>query len=54
MVRIGLKGRGREGPITNAASAEELVRMYDGKDNPLGKAFTKKEIIEMASSYFNI
>jgi SAM-dependent methyltransferase len=51
---IGLKGRGRENLFAWASSADDLVRMYDGRDNPIGKAYTKKEIINMSSEYFDI
>lgn len=34
---------GREG-ILDASSVEDFVRMYDGNNNPLGKAYTKGQI----------
>lgn len=49
----GLKGRGRES-IYSIDNAEELVRVYDGIDNPIGKAYTKQEFEAMLSPYFNI
>src|SRR5205823_166959 len=39
-LRMG--GRGRENMFASS-SPEELVRQYDGKENPLGKAFTRNE-----------
>lgn len=49
---VGLRGRGRENMVGLAASPEELVRMYDGRDNPIGKAFTRREVLKMAAPYF--
>ena len=48
--KITLKGRGRE-EMCNATNAGELVRMYDGKDNPIGKAYTKDEVKKMFSMF---
>jgi SAM-dependent methyltransferase len=36
-------GRGREG-IADAETPEAFVRMYDGLDNPIGKAYTRSEL----------
>lgn len=47
---ISLKGRGREG-MAAAQSPEELVRMYDGLQNPIGKAYTKTEIDQMFRAF---
>jgi hypothetical protein len=33
---------------------DEIVRLYDGSDNPIGKADSKKEFISMLSPYFNV
>jgi SAM-dependent methyltransferase len=46
---IGLKGRGRERLVREALKAEDLVRRYDGSDNPIGKAYTKAEILALMS-----
>lgn len=54
MITIGLKGRGRESIIASSTSPDDLVRMYDGRTNPLGKAYTRSEILRMASPYFEI
>lgn len=40
---IGLKGRGRES-ILLSESAAELVRKYDGFDNPIGISFSSTEV----------
>ncbi|MGQ0642811.1 MAG: class I SAM-dependent methyltransferase [Gemmatimonadaceae bacterium] len=40
---VRLRGRGRESML-RAATAEELVRMYDGAENPLGKSYTRADI----------
>jgi SAM-dependent methyltransferase len=50
---VGLKGRGRENML-EVSSPEDLVRMYDGAYNPIGKAYTKKEIAMMTKPYFDI
>lgn len=41
---IGLKGRGRDA-LLRARSAAELVRLYDGADNPIGVGFGKRELL---------
>lgn len=43
-----LRGRAASG------SAEEWVRIYDGRDNPLGKAYTKSEVRTMAGRFRNL
>jgi ubiquinone/menaquinone biosynthesis C-methylase UbiE len=48
-----LKGRGR-GMIYVNKNSEEIVRLYDGKDNPIGKAYSKNEIFELVEPYFII
>jgi SAM-dependent methyltransferase len=49
----GLKGRGRES-IFSVEDEQEIVRYYDGSDNPIGKAYTKQEFIDMLSPYFEV
>ena len=49
----GLKGRGREN-IFSENNPDEITRLYDGDKNPIGKSYTKKEIIKMVSPYFEI
>jgi len=53
LLNVGLKGRGRE-KMVNASSVDEFVRMYDGADNPIGKAYTKSEIKSMFSQFSEI
>jgi SAM-dependent methyltransferase len=48
-----LKGRGRES-IYSERDVGEIVRLYDGKENPIGKAYSKGEFIEMLSPYFDV
>ena len=48
---VGLKGRGRE-DLLASGDADEIVRMYDGEANPIGKAFTKQEILAMTKGLF--
>jgi 2-polyprenyl-3-methyl-5-hydroxy-6-metoxy-1,4-benzoquinol methylase len=50
---INFQGRGRESMFT-ARSPEDLVRYYDGAENPLGKAFTWKEILSMIDGRFDV
>ena len=48
-----LRGRGRE-TIYAEADVNEIVRLYDGQDNPIGKAYSKKEFIDMLSPHFEV
>lgn len=43
---IKLPGRGRENLIASG-DPNEIVRIYDGTDNPIGKAYTAKEFKKM-------
>ena len=47
---IGLKGRGRDN-ISRDSDADDIVRIYDGKDNPIGKSYTVDEILTMIRSH---
>ncbi len=49
----GLKGRGRES-IFLIKDVNEIVRLYDGDKNPVGKAYTKAEFIKMVEPYFEV
>ena len=49
----GLKGRGRES-IFSESDPNEITRLYDGNNNPLGKSYSKREICGMAEKYFNV
>ena len=46
-----LPGRKREN-IFLEKSIDEIIRIYDGADNPIGIAYTKKEFIDMLEKYF--
>lgn len=48
-----LTGRGREG-MFRAGTPEELVRRYDGADNPIGRAYTRRELWRLARGRFVI
>ena len=48
---LGMSGRGRE-KMMSASSPEELVRLYDGSGNPLGKAYTLTEVRAMLPKDF--
>lgn len=48
---LRLPGRGRESMMT-AADPDELIRLYDGAGNPIGKAFTKQELDRMLAGLF--
>jgi SAM-dependent methyltransferase len=50
---LGMRGRGRE-RIMTAPDPEELVRRYDGAENPIGKAYTRSELRAMLKGYFEI
>ena len=47
----GLKGRGRE-KIFLESDVDEIVRLYDGAGNPLGKSYTRKQFTEMLERHF--
>lgn len=49
----GLKGRGRE-KIFLQSDVDEIVRLYDGIDNPIGKSFSRKQFIGMLREHFTI
>ena len=50
---ITFRGRGRE-QMFSLETPEDLVRYYDGVDNPIGKAYTLGEIEEMLAGKFRI
>jgi SAM-dependent methyltransferase len=50
---IGLKGRGRES-LLSAGDADEIVRTYDGRENPIGRAYTRAELQQMVSGLFTM
>ena len=48
-----LKGRGREN-IYRKSNVNELVRLYDGAENPIGKSYSKKQLLELLEPYFSV
>lgn len=48
-----LKGRGRENMMA-ARHPDEIVRLYDGAENPLGKAYTRAEVRAMLDGRFEV
>jgi dolichol-phosphate mannosyltransferase len=50
---ILMRGRGREGMMA-AQSPDEIVRMYDGVANPIGKAYTRSELLAMLGDRFEV
>ena len=53
MLGAGLKGRGREG-IYSRDQVDEIVRLFDGDNNPIGKAYSQRSLIQMLSPYFQV
>lgn len=49
----GLKGRGREKIFLNR-DVDEIVRLYDGEDNPIGKSYSRKQFIKMLEKHFTV
>jgi len=49
----GLKGRGREQIMQNA-DVDEIVRLYDGAENPIGKSYSKQQYIDLLSPHFEV
>lgn len=50
---VRMRGRGREA-ILCQTDTNEIVRMYDGDKNPVGKVYKKEEIIKMVKPYFYV
>jgi len=48
-----LRGRGRES-IYGCKDTSELVRLYDGQNNPVGKDYSKHTYQQMLTPYFDI
>lgn len=48
---VGLPGRGRESLLASGDAAE-IVRMYDGSDNPIGRAYTEAEFRKLLGADF--
>ncbi len=49
----GLKGRGREN-IFLESNVDEIVRLYDGEGNPIGKSYTKEQFSSLLQTHFQI
>ncbi len=49
----GLKGRGREG-IYAVDDVDEIVRKYDGSENPVGKSYSRRQFVSMLESSFHV
>ncbi len=49
----GLLGRGRE-HIYILDDVDEVVRIFDGKDNPIGKSYTRQQFIQLLMPFFEI
>jgi SAM-dependent methyltransferase len=49
----GLKGRGRE-KIFLESDLNEIVRLYDGSDNPIGKSYTRKQFLSLFSGHLEV
>lgn len=47
MAKLFLKNKGRGREFHKIKSIDELVRYYDGNDNPIGKAYSKREFKQM-------
>jgi 2-polyprenyl-3-methyl-5-hydroxy-6-metoxy-1,4-benzoquinol methylase len=50
---LGLRGRGRESMLLQQ-DAQDVVRLYDGADNPIGKAYSRDEFRNMLTPHFDI
>ena len=48
-----LTGRGRES-IFREPDINEIVRQYDGAENPIGKAYSRSEFLKILNPYFKI
>lgn len=47
----GLKGRGRE-KIFLESDVDEIVRLYDGAENPIGKSYSRQQFLQMLEKHF--
>ena len=47
---LGMKGRGRE-RMMYAKDGAELVRLYDGAENPIGRSYTRAEMKRMLGGF---
>lgn len=49
----GMKGRGREN-IFATGNIDDVVRLYDGDQNPIGKAYSRRGFVEMLSPHLQV
>ena len=49
----GLRGRGRES-IFLERDPDEIVRRYDGADNPIGKSYSRAQFVSLLEPHFQI
>jgi len=49
----GLKGRGRE-KIFLESDVDEIVKLYDGVGNPVGKSYTREQFVQLLQPHFEI
>lgn len=49
----GLRGRGRN-KIFLEKNVDEIVRLYDGAENPLGKSYSKSQFLNMLMPHFAV
>lgn len=47
----GLKGRGRE-RLFLTDDVDEIVRLYDGAENPLGKSYSRQQFVDLLKRHF--
>ena len=47
LAKLFLKNIGRGRDFSKVSSIDDLVRYYDGNENPVGKAYSKKEFEQM-------
>ncbi len=50
---VSLRGRGRES-ILSSGDADEIVRVYDGRQNPIGRAYTERELRRLLDGPFAV
>jgi SAM-dependent methyltransferase len=50
---VKLPGLGRH-QLLASADPDEIVRQYDGRDNPIGRSFTKPEFLGMIGRHFDV
>ena len=48
MAKLMLDDKGRGRNFSKVESVDDIVRFYDGNENPLGKAYARKEFQRMA------